>query len=129
METIKQQQTGELVKRNFSQVLQQEGSYIYGNAILVTVTQVKMTPDLGLAKIYLSVFNTEHKQEPLLLLEEEKVRLRQALGTRIKKWVRRIPEIDFYLDDTLDEMYRLSELFNKMEAENQMGKAEDNTDI
>ena len=70
METIKQQQTGELVKRNFSQILQQEGSYIYGSTILVTVTQVKMTPDLGLAKIYLSIFNTEHKQEPLLLLEE-----------------------------------------------------------
>jgi ribosome-binding factor A len=125
METIKQQQTGELVKRNFSQVLQQEGNYIYGNTILVTVTQVKMTPDLGLAKIYLSVFNTEHKQEPLLLMEEEKIRLRQSLGSRIKKWVRRIPEIDFYLDDTLDEMYRLSELFNKMEGDNQMGKPEE----
>jgi len=127
METIKQQQTGELVKRNFSQILQQEGSYIYGSNLLVTVTQVKMTPDLGLAKIYLSVFNTEHKQEPLLMMEEEKVRLRQVLGSRIKKWVRRIPEIDFYLDDTLDEMYRLSELFSKMEAENQMGKADDDS--
>ncbi|MDP4854260.1 MAG: ribosome-binding factor A, partial [Saprospiraceae bacterium] len=84
-----------------------------------------MTPDLGLAKIYLSIFNTEHKQEPLLLLEEEKIRLRQALGSRIKKWVRRIPEIDFYLDDTLDEMYRLSELFHKMEEDNQMGKPEE----
>ena len=125
METIKQQQTGELVKRNFSQILQQEGSYIYGSTILVTVTQVKMTPDLGLAKIYLSIFNTEHKQEPLLLLEEEKIRLRQVLGSRIKKWVRRIPEIDFYLDDTLDEMYRLSELFYKMEEDNQMGKPEE----
>ncbi len=125
METIKQQQTGELVKRNFSQILQQEGSNIYGNSILVTVTQVKMTPDLGLAKIYLSIFNTEFKQEPLLLLGEEKIRLRQALGVRIKKWVRRIPEIDFYLDDTLDEMYRLSELFYNMEEDNQMGKPEE----
>jgi ribosome-binding factor A len=103
-------------------VLQQEGSYIYGSSVLVTVTRVKMTPDLGLAKIYISVFNTEHKQEPLLLLEEEKVRLRQILGGRIKKWVRRIPDIDFYLDDTLDEMYRLGDLFDRMEADNQMGK-------
>jgi ribosome-binding factor A len=122
METIKQQQTSELIKRNFSMVLQQEGSYIYGSSVLVTVTRVKMTPDLGLAKIYISVFNTEHKQEPLLLLEEEKVRLRQILGGRIKKWVRRIPDIDFYLDDTLDEMYRLGDLFDRMEADNQMGK-------
>jgi len=108
-----------------SQLLQQEGAYIYGNQVLVTVTQVRMTPDLGLAKVYLSVFNTENKQEPLLMLEEEKIRLRQGLASRIKKWVRRIPDIDFYLDDTLDEMYRLSNLFDRMEAENQLGSRED----
>jgi len=125
MDSIKQKQTAELVKRHMSQLLQQEGAYIYGNQVLVTVTQVRMTPDLGLAKVYLSVFNTENKQEPLLMLEEEKIRLRQGLASRIKKWVRRIPDIDFYLDDTLDEMYRLSNLFDRMEAENQLGSRED----
>jgi ribosome-binding factor A len=121
VETIKQKQVAELVKRNFSLVLQEEGSYVYGATPLVTVTTVKMTPDLGLAKIYLSVFNTENKQEVILEMEAEKARLRASLSQRLKKLVRRIPEVDFYLDDTLDEMIRLQQLFQKLHDENQMG--------
>ena len=49
-------------------------------------------------------------------------RLRQALAYRIKKHVRRIPEIFFYLDDTLDEMFRLNNLFDKLEKDDQMGR-------
>lgn len=121
METIKQKQVAELVKRNFSIVLQEEGSYVYGATPLVTVTTVKVTPDLSLAKIYLSVFNTENKQEVILMMETERSRLRNSLAHRLKKLVRRIPEVDFYLDDTLDEMLRLQQLFQKLHQDNQMG--------
>ncbi|WP_353480218.1 30S ribosome-binding factor RbfA [Haliscomenobacter sp.] len=125
MDTIKQKQISELVKRNFSVVLQDEGTNIYGAKPLVTVTNVKVTPDLGQAKIYLSVYNTENKQEVLLEMEEEKNRLKQALGYRLRKLVRRIPDIDFYLDDTLDEMFRIDQLFGRLRAENQMGSEEE----
>ncbi len=128
METIRQRQVAELIKRNFSLVLQQEGSYVYGTEALVTVTNVKMTPDFSLAKIYLSVYNTENKQEVLLEMEESIVRLKQALAYRLKKQMRRIPDINFYLDDTLDEMYRLRQLFKKLHDENQMGSGEEETE-
>lgn len=122
METKRQRQVAELVKRNFSMVLQQEGSYLYGPEPLVTVTGVKVTPDFGLAKIYLSIYNTENKQAVILQMEEEVVRLRQALAHRIRKHVRRIPEIAFYIDDTLDEMYRVNALFDRLRKDNQMGE-------
>ena len=125
METKRQMQAAELVKRNFSLVLQQEGSYIYGVEPLVTVTGVKMSPDLGQARIYLSVFNTENKQAVFLEMEEEVTRLRQALAHRIRKHIRRIPEISFYSDDTLDEMYRVDKLFNRLYEEDQMGGEEE----
>ena len=121
METKRQRQVAELVKRNFSMVLQQEGSYLYGPEPLVTVTGVKVSPDFGLAKIYLSIYNTENKQAVILHMEEEIVRLRQSLAHRIRKHVRRIPDIAFYIDDTLDEMYRVDALFNRLRKENQMG--------
>ncbi|MBX2875032.1 MAG: 30S ribosome-binding factor RbfA [Saprospiraceae bacterium] len=121
METKRQRQVAELVKRNFSMVLQQEGSYLYGPEPLVTVTGVKVSPDFGLAKIYLSIYNTENKQAVILQMEEETVRLRQALAHRIRKHVRRIPDIAFYIDETLDEMYRVDALFNRLRNENQMG--------
>ena len=121
METKRQKQVGEIVKRNIGIVLQQEGSYIYGSATLVTVTAVKMSPDFNLAKIYLSVYNRENKEAVIDELEANVHRLRQSLAYRIKRHVRRIPEIQFYIDETLDEMYRLSSLFKDLEDNNQMG--------
>ena len=114
-------QVAELLKRNFSIVLQQEGGYIYGSEVLVTVTNVKVAPDLGSCKIYLSVYNTENKQAVILQLEEEYHRLKQSLSHRIRKHVRRIPEFHVYLDETLDEMYRLNKLFNKLDNDKQLG--------
>lgn len=124
METKRQRQVAELVKRNFSMVLQEVGSYIYGSKPLVTVTEVKMSSDLGLAKIYLSIWNTENKQAVMLQLEEEYSRLRSALGNRLKRQVRRIPDIAVYEDETIDEMYRVDSLFERLRREDQMGGAE-----
>lgn len=114
MQNKRQSQVGEMIKRNFSQVLQEQGSYIYGKA-LVTVTQVLMSQDLRYAKIYLSVYNREDKTLVIQEMDLEKARLKNSLAARIRKHIRRIPEIDFYLDDTLDEMYRLNELFDDIQ--------------
>ncbi len=127
METKRQRQIAELVKRNFGVLLQHEGGYIYGHEAMVTVTSVKMTPDLSMAKIYLSVYNTENKPAVMLSLDEERIRLRQGLAQRLKRQVRRIPDISFYLDDTIDEMYKVEAIFDRLYRENQMGdgKAEE----
>lgn len=124
MESKRQRQVAEMVKRHFSIILQQEGSYIYGPEALVTVTNVKMSPDMGLANIYLSVYNMENKQNVLLLMEEQYYRVKQLFHARMKKHVRRMPNFRLYLDDTLDEMWRLNSLFDKLESENQMGSGE-----
>lgn len=115
MESKRQQQVAETIKRNFGAVLQQEGSYVHDAKALVTVTSVKMSPDLGIAKIYLSVYNIVDKQSVILELEENSSRLRQLLGQRVRKHLRRVPHISLYLDDTLDEMYRLNSLFNNLD--------------
>lgn len=120
-ESKRQRQVSEMIRRNMSLVLQQEGSYIYGNA-LVTVTNVILTPDLLLAKIYLSIYNTENKQAVILMMDEERLRLQKALSQRIRKQIRRVPQIAFYEDDTLDEMFKVSNLFKKLEDENQLGR-------
>ena len=111
-----------MIKRNFGLVLQQEGGYIYGPEPLVTVTNVKISPDFSIAKIYLSIYNTENKQAVILEMEEATSRLKQSLSQRVRKHIRRIPDIAFYMDDTLDEMYRLNDLFNRLHQYNQMVK-------
>lgn len=124
-ETKRQRQVAEMVKRHMSVVMQQEGSLIYGFEVLVTVTGVKMSSDLGLAKVYLSVFNGDSKEEVLAKVRSEDVRLRKLLAHRIRKHVRRIPNVDFYLDETIDEMYRVSDMFDRLHKEGQMGSEDE----
>ncbi|MAT54804.1 MAG: ribosome-binding factor A [Saprospirales bacterium] len=114
MATIRQKQIAEMIRRHFGTVLQQEGSYIYGTTPFVTVTEVQVTPDFSQARIYLSVFNTENKQEVILQMENSYYRLKQSLAARIGKKIRRMPELKFFLDDTVDEMYRVEQLLNKI---------------
>jgi len=125
METKRQLQIAEMVKRHFSVVLMEEGAYIYGSGIMVTVTGVKMTPDLSTAKIYLSVYNTDNKQAVMLQLEHEASRLHQGLAYRLRKHMRRMPDISMFLDETLDEMYRVDGMFEQLYKENQMGDPEE----
>lgn len=114
MATIRQNQVGELIRRYFGMILTESGSNIYGRGKLVTVTDVKMSPDLLLAKIYISVYGTEDKPEVIMQLEDAHSILRQALAAKIGKQMRRMPEIEFFLDDTVDEMYRVEDLLNKV---------------
>ena len=124
MESKRQSQVAELIRRNFSYVIQEEAPNICGNSVMVTVSHIRMSPDLNLARIYLSVFGTENKQEPVLMLKEELVSLRSKLGQRIRKQVRNIPEIVIYLDDTVDEMYRVDALLKQLGDEGQFGTPE-----
>jgi ribosome-binding factor A len=123
MESIRQKQVGELIRRYFGMILTEEGSNIYGRDKLVTVTEVKMTPDLLIAKVYISVYGTENKQEVILMLEDTQPRLRQALSSKLGKQMRRMPDIEFFLDDTVDEMYRVEALLNRVgEEDKNLGK-------
>jgi ribosome-binding factor A len=117
METKRQKQVGEQIRRYFGMILMQEGPFVYGSNKLVTVTEVKMTPDLLLAKIFISVYGTENKQEVILEMEDQKQRLRQSLAAKIGKTMRRLPEIAFFLDETVDEMYRVEQLLNRINDE------------
>lgn len=109
-----QLQTAELIKRNFSQVLQEQGVYVYGSEPLVTITEVTMTPDLALAKIYLSIYNVDDKETVLFEIDQSITELRKELAKKIRNHVRRIPDLDVYLDETLDEVKKLDQLFDQI---------------
>jgi ribosome-binding factor A len=118
MESIRQKQVAELIRRQFSMVLTDEGRYVYGTKALVTVTNVMMTSDLALAKVYLSIYNIENKQEVLSQMEEHYTRLKHALHSRLKKQIRAMPEMKFYIDETMDEVYKVEALFKKFDSGN-----------
>ena len=70
--------------------------------MFISVTQVRMSPDLGLAKVYLSFMAVRDKKIALEAVKQEAWRVRKELSDKIGKQVRVIPELNFYLDDSLD---------------------------
>lgn len=115
MESKRQLQVCEMIKRNFAPVFQEHGTYIY-NTAFVTVTSVKVTPDLAQAKVYLSIFNAEDKDDVLRRINNHTHVLKQALAARIKNQIRRIPQIHFYFDETIDEMFKVDALFKDIKS-------------
>jgi ribosome-binding factor A len=111
--SIKQQQVASLMQQTLAEIFIREGRNIYGNAF-VTITHVRLTPDLLLSRVYLSVYNVANKQEIADIISENKSHIRHLLGDRLRNKVRRIPEIEFYLDDTLDEVSKIDALFEKL---------------
>lgn len=124
METKRQKQISELMRRQFSMVLMEEGSYIYDKA-MVTVTSVVVSPDMSTAKIYLSVFNADNKLEVMAGVQENNHRLRLALSHKVGKQMRRIPELNFFLDESLDEFFHMDKILSDLRANNQMGSEEE----
>lgn len=109
MESTRQLKVAKLVQKELAAILLKEGKAIFGSAF-ITVTTVRMSPDLSYAKIYLSLFGAKDKDQLFALINENKKELRKHLGNRIGKQVRIIPELNFFIDDTLDYAMKIEEL-------------------
>ena len=84
---------------------------------LVSIANVKITPDLLEARIYLSVFQAQDKNAVLKKIEDRAPEIKRELAARVKHQLRRIPEIKYFMDDTLDHVFKMEELFKKIEEE------------
>ena len=112
MSSIRQQKVERLVQRALGEIFQQESRSLFGGAF-ITVTVVRISPDLGHAKVYLSFFGTEAKEDMLAMVEVKGRRVRGLLGNRIGKSVRSIPELQFHIDDSLDQSEKIDKLLKE----------------
>ena len=115
-ESKRQRQVAQLIEEEMSSIFQKEGINIIKGG-MVSISKVSVTPDLLEARIYLSFFKIEF---PDVLLEEIKQKtkeLRGALGNKLRHQLRRIPELQFFLDDTLDYVFKMEELFKNLNAD------------
>lgn len=115
MDSIRQKQIAKMVQAALSEVFISEAREILGQA-MVTVSNVKVTPDLLLARAYLSIYNTDKPDEILGFIQYNGRELRRLVGSKIKNKVRRIPELEFYRDDTLDEVFKMEDLFKQIHS-------------
>lgn len=108
-DTARQEKVSRLVQREMGEIFQREAQSKLKN-LIISVTIVRISPDLGVAKIYLSVFPSDKAQAILGEISDMKSHFRNLLGQRVKNQLRVVPELQFYLDDSLDYIDNINKL-------------------
>jgi len=112
----RQKQIGGLIQEEINFIFQRLGLNMI-NGGMVSISSVKVTPDLLEARIYLSVFNAADNQNVLKKIQERAWEIKKELAARAKNQLRRIPELKFFLDDTLDHAFKMEELFKQIKSD------------
>src|SRR3954468_236121 len=101
MDSTRQQKYNRLFQKEIGDLFQKEGYNIYGKAF-VTVTNVRVSPDLGIARVYLSIFGAPDSQAVMAMIDKKNKEIRKMFGAKIRHQARIVPELKFFLDDSLD---------------------------
>lgn len=109
MDTLRQNKVNSLLLKEMATIFQTEGRRLLPGG-LITVTGVRVSPDLGLAKVYVSLFPVKDKAAVLERVREDAHHLRGMLGHRVGKQMRVVPELAFYIDDSLDRQEEIDRL-------------------
>lgn len=108
METTRQNKIARLLQKELSDIFLLQTKSMHGT--LVSVSTVRISPDMSVARAYLSVFPSEKADEIVKNINANMKSIRYELGTRVRHQLRIIPELKFFIDDSLDYLERIDEL-------------------
>ena len=112
MDSTRQQKIARQIQRDIAEIFQKElADALRGS--LVTVTTVRVSPDLTYAKIYISIFPFERSEQVLATIKEQGWLVRKLLGGRIRNQLKVVPELEFFIDDSLEYINNIDNLLNK----------------
>lgn len=111
-ESTRQLKVAKELQKDMAEIIRSKGMAAFGGA-LVSVSGVKISPDLSVAKIYVSIFPSDKAGAVMNVLQENARALRGELGNRVAKQLRIVPEIAFFLDSSLDYVEHIEELLKK----------------
>ena len=107
METTRQKKIAGILQNDITTILQKLLKSVGKNSVISSLTKVKISPDLSISKIYVSVFPVNQAQSIFELIEEAKSSIRNYFGILIKNQVRRVPALVFYIDDSLEHISKV----------------------
>ncbi|MGL5260787.1 MAG: 30S ribosome-binding factor RbfA [Bacteroides sp.] len=108
METTRQQKIARLIQKELSEMFQLQTQATQG--VLISISGVTVTPDLSIARAYLSIFPSNQKEELITNIRANTKAIRYDLGKRVRHQLRIIPDLEFFIDDSLDYAERIDEL-------------------
>lgn len=109
MTTTRQNKVSRLIQKELGDIFQKQGNNLFQGA-MITVTVVRVTADLSQAKVYLSLFPPAKKDEIFTAVNEKNKAIRHELAKRVKNQLRIIPELKFFIDDSLEYMEKIENL-------------------
>ena len=112
--TTRQQKFSSLIQKELSEIFQRDKRGILDNAF-ITIADVRVSPDLGVARVYISMMLAKDKLALLERINSRKSEIRKALGNNIAKQVRIIPELIFFIDDVEENAQHLDNLSNNLD--------------
>jgi ribosome-binding factor A len=112
----RQKQVAGVIQEEMNDIFMRMGLNML-NGGMVSIAGVKITPDLLEARIYLSLFKVNDVEKTMQVFEDRKPEIKRELTSRVKHQLRRMPELRFYLDDTLDQVFKIEEIFKKLNDE------------
>lgn len=111
MQETRQNKIARLLQKELSMIFQQQTRAMHG--VLVSVTRVRISPDLSICTAYLSIFPSKRGEEILNNIKANEKTVRYELGTRVRHQLRIIPELRFFIDDSLDYIEHIDELLKQ----------------
>lgn len=115
-ESKRQQRFAGVIQQDLGELFQREGK-TWAPGAFITITRVRVTPDLAIARIYLSFLNTKTAKDDLANVKSHASEIRYKLGTRIKNQARIVPHLEFFLDDTNEYVEHMDKLFDEISKE------------
>jgi ribosome-binding factor A len=109
MESTRQKKVNRLLQRDLGSYFQQNGTE-FAKGSMITVTGVRVSPDLGLAKVYLSIFGGDEPQEIVDNITKRTWQVRKDLAAKVRNQLRVTPDLSFFLDDSLDHIENIDDL-------------------
>ena len=116
MESKRQQKFAGVIQQDLAEIFQREGMNFLPNT-LVTITKVRVTPELAIARVFLSFFNSTDAAASLSSVKAHASEIRYKLGAKIKNQVRVVPQLEFFVDDTNDYVEKMDQLFDQISKE------------
>lgn len=111
METTRQNKVSRLIQKELSLIFQAQTRQMHG--VLVSVSAVRISPDMSVARVYLSIFPSEKAEELISNINDNMKSIRFELGGRVGKQLRIIPELKFFVDDSLDYIENIDRLLTQ----------------
>ena len=116
MESTRQAKISRLIQKELSEIFRQQTAKTHGT--LVSVSAVRVSPDLSIARAYLSVFPSGKAQEMIESINRSAKTIRYELAQKVRYQLRKTPELAFYLDDSLDYIEKIDNLLKPSDASN-----------